>query len=209
MNESPDEYTSEATASELPAETSPESALPQDISPQPLELQKTGRTADAGSGKKSVGFRNIVAVTTLTLAGMGFSGASQSTENIPADHLMKETMQVKEESGSHEGELELQAKTYIKDLGMFAKMDLIKDIKEHANDIREILASGDFSGAQAQELLTSSGRNLKPILRIYLNGLAQLKQGDTANYRAAAAKLAGLVTKVETRSLSQLKHEFS
>jgi predicted RNA-binding protein with EMAP domain len=122
---------------------------------------------------------------------------------------MKETMQAKEESGSHEGELELQAKTYIKDLGMFAKMDLIKDIKAHANDIREILASGDFSGAQAQELLTSSSRNLKPILRIYLNGLAQLKQGDTANYRAAAAKLAGLVTKVETRSLSQLKHEFS
>jgi hypothetical protein len=156
--------------------------------------------------------RGITAAVTLALAGMGFSGASYAAEGVSTDQPVKVSM--KETAQKHKeiaptAELESQVKMHVKKLGIFAKMDLIDDIKAHADDIHEILASGNFSGAKAQELLASSGKNLKPILQIYLNGLERLKQGDKENYHAVATKLEELVTKVQTQSLSQLKQEFS
>lgn len=179
-----------------------------------LEVHLAQNTPQNGWGENfSKTVRGTISAMTLALASMGFSGTALAAEDISiaqqTNISQKEVIPIKKTIGPSAGILESQVKMHVKELGMFSKMDLIKDIKTHANEIHEILASGDLSGAKAQELLASAGKNLKPILCIYLNGLAQMKQSDVANYQDAARKLEELVVKVETQSLSQLKQEFN
>ena len=189
----------------------PKESAHEDLSLEVPLVQNKPQNGWGGNFSKTM--RGTISAITLALASMGFSGTSLAAEDISIDQhasiSKKEVTPVKKTVELSTGILESQVKMHVKELGMFSKIDLIKDIKTHANEIHEILTSGDLSGVKAKELLASVGKNLKPVLCIYLNGLAQLKQSDAANYQDAANKLEELVVKVETQSLSQLKQEFN
>ncbi len=167
------------------------------------------KEVDGNMGKM---VRGIVTATTFALASAGFAGTADAAEQVPQDQPTKvatnEHVHKNIEAHISTAELELQVKSYMRELGMFAKIDLVNDIKAHGDEIRDILARGDFSGAKTQALIAASGKNLQSVLRIYVNGLRQMQQSDTTSYRATAAKLEALVSKVETQSLAELKQEF-
>lgn len=188
----------------------PKEPAQEDLSLEVHLVQNKPQNGWGGNFSKTM--RGTISAITLALASMGFSGTSLAAEDISINQqtsISKKEVPVKKTIELSTGILESQVKMHVKELGMFSKIDLIKDIKAHANEIHEILASGDLSGVKAQGLLASAGKNLKPVLCIYLNGLAQLKQSDATNYQDAARKLEELVVKVETQSLSQLKQEFN
>lgn len=152
--------------------------------------------------------RGVVAGISLALGGLGFAGAGEAQEPVRVAS-MQDAKYVKKENTSSAYELESRVKNHVSGLDVFAKMDLVNDIKNNADQIRTVLANGDFGDAKARELLQLSGKNLRPILEIYFHGLSKLKQENAAEFQVTKAKLEQLIHRVQTRSLSELKKEFS
>ena len=217
-NNIPEMIEGDETAQAMYEETIAElnTSFPEELSEGSLSLAntdspKTAQPQENSNFSKTV--RNTVAAISLAFASLGFAGSADSAENPipdqPAKTATKEASPVKRSAELPVKELESRVKTHVKELGMFSKIDLVKDIKEHADDIRGVIASGEYDGVKTQELLASSGKNLKPILHMYMTKLAELKQSDTTSYQAVVTKLEGFVTKVETKSLSELSREFN
>lgn len=159
-------------------------------------------------------WKRAVAMLSMAGAGFGAMGMAQAQEDVakhevPVATQSKEAKPAKQVSEISPQQLESQVKAYIGGLGLFAKMALVNDLKGNAGAIRSVLASGDFGGKEAEQLLWSASPTLYPVVEMYLRGLQKMKSGDEVAYRTAEAKLEALIAKVETSSLSQLKKEFS
>lgn len=99
------------------------------------------------------------------------------------------------------GELNSKVKAEIGDLGMFAKIGLVKDIKKQAESIKKLAYEGNIS------VIDEAGEPLRTILNIYYSKLEPLKNSDQDTYKIIVENLLGLVKAVQTKSLNELKKD--
>jgi hypothetical protein len=147
--------------------------------------------------------RRVFAAGALALAGLGFAPPAVADAEFSQQVAAVQAKEARIHKEVSPEILEQRVKVYVGGLGMLAKIGLVKDIKTHANDIRSLLAQDDLSGGT--ELLASSSAILRPILKIYLDGLTELKNGERS---VTKEKLASMVDAVETKSLSELQRYF-
>lgn len=117
-----------------------------------------------------------------------------------------ETMELAKEKMT---KLQKSVKKNMKELGLFAKIGLIKGLKKYSAEILEVLKTDDYENATAQKLLNNTGdENLKTIIDIYLHGLQEIKEIDTNVYKEATKKLETLVRDTLDLSLGELRAKY-
>ncbi len=118
------------------------------------------------------------------------SGKRHSTNDLsPADRRAQEMKEA--------------ATNYIQDLGMFAKLNFVEEVKDRADAIKKSAKSGDLSE------LDGSGEDLMKVLKIYKDGLEEVKAKDVNAYDEALRQVLATVDNIRDKSIGQLKKEYS
>ena len=169
--------------------------------------EETPQEGESSKLKKAINAA-IVAVN-IVGAGMAIPEEARAQDKLASVNIFSqpeaETKRTSAESSMSIEKLDQSVLSYIKGLGMFGKLGLINDIKEHGDEIKLFLRTGINDTEKTQALFKKSGTELKTVLSKYTQGLKQL---DAPLRDATVSKISDLVSTVQNSSISELQDKF-
>ena len=125
------------------------------------------------------------------------------------------SVQIGPEKTSHKNEsspktyedLEKTIFSYIKSLGVFAKLALVQEIKKKADLLIAILASEkNVYSPEAEQVVSTSGTEVKTVLTKYIQGVKELPDKEEAQ---ALSEMIKLVETIKVTSINDLRIKFN
>lgn len=171
-----------------------------------------------GEKKLTTRFSKVAAGGVIVMVGgmMMFNVAESEGAEIDSDKMTEKPDLGKDsfenESETEETNEEILAKLdasqekvieFISDLGIFSQIKLISEIKEHSEEIKELLSG---SGAN---IITSSNKNLNKVVDMYTGPLNEVRESNPEIFEQEAQKICKLIDTIKTSSLMELKEKFA